>query len=91
MESCLLLIVSCMNDNCTEIMIRKDLEKHVTIGCKWRLVQCSYCNEPRPKCQGEVIIILIILFYCKHYSTLAIRAFLLLARYWRTGERLCMN
>ena len=39
-------------------MIRKDLDKHVTIGCQWRLVHCSYCNEPQPKCQGEVIIIL---------------------------------
>lgn len=58
MESCLLLIVSCTNNNCTETMIRKDLNKHVTIGCQWRLVQCSYCNEPHPKCQGEVIIIL---------------------------------
>ena len=58
MESCLLLIVSCTNNNCTETMIRKDLDKHVTIGCQWRLVHCSYCNEPQPKCQGEVIIIL---------------------------------
>ena len=58
MESCLLLIVSCTNNNCTETMIRKDLDKHVTTGCQWRLVHCSYCKEPQPKCQGEVIIIL---------------------------------
>ncbi|KAM7448927.1 TNF receptor-associated factor4 [Porites harrisoni] len=53
MESCLLLIVSCTNNNCTETMRRKDLDKHVTIGCQWRLVHCSYCNEPQPKCRGE--------------------------------------
>ena len=68
MESCLLLIVSCTNNNCAESMIRKDLDKHVTTGCQWRLVQCSYCNEPHPKCQGEVIII--ISFYYSFPSNL---------------------
>ena len=50
-------------------MIRKDLDKHETTGCQWRLVHCSYCNEPHPKCQGEVIIILSQLNLLQTYST----------------------
>jgi len=74
-ESCLLLIVSCTNNNCPETMIRKDLDKHVTVGCWWRLVHCSYCNEPHPKCQGEVIIILSQLCFKPTGRTLPAEAF----------------
>ena len=56
-------------------MIRKDLDKHVTIGCQWRLVHCSYCNEPQPKCQGEVIIILSQLCFKPTARTLPAEAF----------------
>ena len=54
LDYCLLLVVSCTNENCKESMARKDLDEHVTVTCQWRMIHCSYCSVPLAKYYEEV-------------------------------------
>ncbi|KAL9954675.1 hypothetical protein ACROYT_G042241 [Oculina patagonica] len=51
LASCLFKLVFCTNENCHVTVQRKDLEKHVTITCQWRIIKCDHCREPHPECK----------------------------------------
>ncbi|CAH3170510.1 unnamed protein product [Porites evermanni] len=53
LETCRFEIVTCVNENCRETMKKKDLNKHVTNTCEWRIRECEYCKEQHPKCHLE--------------------------------------
>ena len=54
LDCCILLVVSCTNENCKETMVRKDLDEHVTVTCQWRIIHCSYCGVSLPDCHLKV-------------------------------------
>ena len=64
LDCCLLLVVSCTNENCKETMVRKNLDEHVTVTCQWRMIHCSYCSVSLPDCYLKVKshIVLLICF-----------------------------
>ncbi|XP_078350403.1 TNF receptor-associated factor 6-like isoform X1 [Oculina patagonica] len=53
LSSCPYKVVHCTNDNCKDVILRKDLDRHVGSLCKWRVMLCTHCSEPHPKCQEE--------------------------------------
>ncbi|XP_068669883.1 TNF receptor-associated factor 4-like [Montipora foliosa] len=53
LESCPLKLISCTNQNCHEIMVRRDVQEHVNFTCRWRIVQCSYCHMAHPACKEK--------------------------------------
>ena len=54
LSACPCKVVYCTNQNCGEILLKKDVVEHVASLCQWRIVLCVHCNEPHPKCQEEV-------------------------------------
>ena len=54
LSSCSFKLVSCTYENCEAVVARKDVEEHVTVLCKWRIVLCGHCSEAHPKCLDEV-------------------------------------
>ena len=43
--TCQFKLVDCTNESCDEKVTRRDLDRHVTSECQWRIVHCPYCRE----------------------------------------------
>ena len=68
LESCPFKLVPCTNVYCYTTVQRRNLKRHVTIKCPWRILECDHCSEPHPECQMQVDIAIVITinnyFYC---------------------------
>lgn len=50
LKACLFKVITCPNEHCHETMQRREVIRHKTITCLWRITECEHCNEPHPAC-----------------------------------------
>ena len=36
-------------------MQKRELKRHMTISCLWRITECEHCNEQHPVCRIQVV------------------------------------
>lgn len=45
LQQCLFQAVQCSNENCQELVLRKDLKEHLSARCHFREEKCLYCKK----------------------------------------------
>ena len=44
-NNCLFVRVRCTNDHCDVVLLKTDLQRHLTQECPQRTVSCQYCQQ----------------------------------------------
>ena len=55
LKACLYQVLTCPNEHCHETMEQRELKRHMTISCLWRITECEHCNEQHPACRIQVV------------------------------------
>ncbi|XP_022787425.1 TNF receptor-associated factor 5-like isoform X3 [Stylophora pistillata] len=52
-ELCSYQPVPCLNEGCSEEILRKDIISHVETTCPWSVIQCAFCPDRFPKLEKK--------------------------------------
>ena len=55
LKACLFKVITCPNEHCHETMQQRELKRHMTIACLWKITECEHCNEPHSVCCMQVV------------------------------------